>query len=218
MYSTQTPPNKYENRLRRINSSVSLIKLGNFFLYTTKNTFRSNKFISAYLFMYLFLSLAYLGYAFIISIIPAHLSNFIWISIALFDIFLKYYMPGVFIEYIYPLLHISFNKSIVSFYIILNVIFNYANIIILLSLFFENNKKNTFLILSILTINHIIVLLFKLTNSSVLKNNTILSIVTIALFNLICISLTTNTILNLNLSIVVLIYFIYYTNNNLYVK
>lgn len=218
MYSTPSFPNKYEKRLRRYFSSVLLFKLGAFFYHTAKNTFRSNKFIWAYFFVHLLLILIYLGYSFILSIIPVNISNFIWVSLTFFDIFLKHYMPGVFVEYIYPLLQISLYKRIVSFYMTLNIIFNYSNIAIAATFFFDYTEKYTFFILSILMLNHIIILLFKINHSKILNNTALIVVSIIALFNLICILLIKNVIISISFSIIGLMIFIYFINNSLYVK
>lgn len=218
MNSAEPLPNEFEKKLRRCISSVKLFKLGTFFYYTAKNTFRSNKFIWAYFFVYLWLSLINFGYSFVFSVIPANVSNFIWVSIAFSDIFFKYYIPGVFVEYVYPLLKISLYKRTVSYYIVLNIIFNYTNIVIISTINIEKVEKYVFFILTILMLNHVIVLLLKIDHSKIL-NNTILVVVSIiALFNLVCILLIKNVIISLGFLIIGLMIFIYYINNSLYVK
>lgn len=218
MYSKPSFPNIYEKKLRRIISSVLIFNLGTFFYHTAKNAFRSNKFIWAYFFVHLLLSLIYLGYSFILSSIPVNISNFIWVSIAFSDIFLKHYMPGVFVEYVFPLLQISLYKKTVSFYMTLNIIFNYTNIVIFSTIFFENAEKYVFFIFTILILNHLIVLLFKINQSKILNNAAPIIVSLIALFNLISVLLIKNVFISISFSIIGLMIFINYINNSLYVK
>lgn len=148
--------------LRKEISSALWYKFSIFLFYTSKNTIRSNKFIWAYLFVHVLFSIIYFAYSGIYSILPIEVSGFFIIYIIVSDAFLKYYMPGQFVEYILPLIRISLSNTLVSTFVIFNVIFYYTNIVLLFSLFLGASFISATLLLTSLILNHIIVLMFKM--------------------------------------------------------
>jgi hypothetical protein len=211
-------PNEHNMRLSGKISSALILKLNIFLFYTTKNTLRSNKFLFASFFVYFLLGMIYLGYSLSFSILPHDVSKLFLISVALSDFFLKYYIPGVFVEYVYPLLQITLFKNITSNYVILSLIFYYHNIVILLSFLLGVAIKPIVFLLAILILNHVIVFLFKMGVDYRSNRIMILFTLLMAILNLFCILFIQNMWVVISFLFITLLIFSQFLKCSLYVK
>lgn len=210
--------NEYNIKLGGKVPSALLLKVASFLFYITKNTLRSNKFLLATFFVYFMFGMIYLGYSLTHSILPSNVSNYFWISIAFSDFFLKYYMPGVFLEYVYPLLQITLVKNIASNYVMFNLLFYYHNIAVLSSIFLGVAVKSIVFILVILIFNHIIVLLFKIGHSYKQGRVMIVFVLLMAILNLICILFSQSLGVVIVFVFITLLGFSRFLNRSFYVK
>jgi len=136
-------------------------KLFIFLYYTAKNTLRSNKFVWTFLSVQVFFCLFYIANSVLYSILPSKISGSFLFYIIISDLFLKYYIPGHFVEYILPLIRISLSNRLASVYIIFNILLYYTNIAVLSSVFFGATIEPIIFLLTSFTLNHMVVLLFK---------------------------------------------------------
>lgn len=198
--------------------SASFSNLTVFLFYTTKNTIRSNRFFLVSLFVYFLLGMIYLGYSITNSILSVKISNFFLISIAFSDVFFKYYMPGVFVEYIYPLLNITLLKKMVSNYVIFNLLFYYHNFAVVFSFFFGVDIKSIFFILSILILNHIFVLVIKLACGCEKNYLMIMFVLLVSILNILCILFIQSLVVVVFCVLITLLVFNQFVNYSFYVK
>lgn len=187
--------------------SALWFKLFIFLFHTAKITLRSNKFIWAYLFVHVFFCLFYVVNPVIYSILPIKASGSFLIYIVISDVFLKYYMPGQFVEYILPLIRISLSNRLVSVYILFNILFYYTNISVLFSVFLGVRVESVVFLLTSLILNHIIVLLVKINPNYQEELGLVFFVFLLAILNIVGILFVPN----LGVSIAVLIIALFFT-------
>lgn len=188
-----------------------------YFYYASKNTFRSNKFLISYVLLYFILFLNYMSFSFLSLIVPDQSYYLIFSSIILFDFFLKYYLPGLFIENVNNFFKISLSRIDVSLFLIFNVVFTYSNFAIIFSGFFGVPVDLIISILCQFILSHFVVLQLKM-NSKPTYNNTLLFNVFLLISNLLCAIIFKNIIPSIGFVLSGFIVFNYHINHLFHAK
>lgn len=146
-------------------NSITILK------YSSISIVRSNRFLAAYVFSRLTQGLLYFSFpALYIMLANKVQPHYILISIAATDAAIKYYSPGQFTEHVYSLLKLTLRKKDIATFIVLNIMFYYCNLAILLSLFLGISLNALFGILSVLIINHKLIFLLKMSGKLNVKS------------------------------------------------
>lgn len=204
--------------MRGFAPSDSLIKLTCILYYTQISSIRSNRFVLAYFFLYLSQGMMYLGFSIIYSIIPNDISFYVLLYISFSDVFLKYYMPGMFVEYIFPLLQLTLVKNTISNFVVLSILFYFQNIAILLSLFFGVSINSVIILVTILTFNHIVVFILKMRNELKERIKSLLPIILLVISCFVLIWFFQTIFSVIIILVTGLVVFHQYLNHSLYVK
>jgi hypothetical protein len=127
-------------------------------------------------------------------------------------------MPGMFMEYVCPLLQITLLKNLASNYVLFNLLFYYHNISVFSSFFLGIAIESIVFMLAIFVLNHMIVFLCKMSHGYNQSRMMIVFVVFMAILNLICILFFQNLGVIMFFIFFTLFIFIKFLNSTFYVK
>jgi hypothetical protein len=186
--------------------------------YILKNTLRSNKLVFMYFLLYFFIGMYYLGFSIVVSIVPTEISQLVWVVVIFSDLTVKYYLPGSFVEYVFPFLRISLSQKKSAIYVILNLFFHYLNIYVLFSALFGVSLDVIGWMLTILVINHAFIVLFKIDHISISSRIYLVSILLLAILNFGSVLCLKSLIISFIVLFLVVFMLFKFINHSLYVK